>query len=139
VPQKGWLDSISLRAGDKLLLRSGEVVIIEQVQHEILESPETVYNFEVAGLRTYYVSGSSVLVHNNCSKKAPMQERKKIARRSMFKTKKAAKQEALRYAKGKGIIHHHRGKFGPHYHINVKGKKHWHFYYKYITRTKGRR
>jgi hypothetical protein len=77
VPQKGWLDSISLRAGDKLLLRSGEVVIIEQVQHEILENPEPVYNFEVVDLHTYYVSESSVLVHNSCAKKASTQTIKK--------------------------------------------------------------
>lgn len=46
VPQKGWTDAIDLRAGDRLQLLNGEYVIIEQVQHEILEAPVTVYNFE---------------------------------------------------------------------------------------------
>jgi RHS repeat-associated protein len=66
VPQKGWVASIELRAGDKLLLRSGGIIVIEQVQHEILEVPITVYNFEVADWHTYYVSKSGVLVHNAC-------------------------------------------------------------------------
>lgn len=33
---------------DRLQLLNGEYVIIEQVQHELLETPVTVYNFEVA-------------------------------------------------------------------------------------------
>lgn len=47
VPQKGWTDAIDLRAGDRLQLLNGVYVIIEQVQHELLETPVTVYNFEV--------------------------------------------------------------------------------------------
>lgn len=46
-PQKGWTDAIDLRAGDRLQLLNGVYVIIEQVQHELLETPVTVYNFEV--------------------------------------------------------------------------------------------
>ena len=37
-------------------------VIVEQVQHEILESPEKVYNLEVEEYHTYYADG--VVVHN---------------------------------------------------------------------------
>ena len=44
-------------------LLNGEYVIIEQVQHELLETPVTVYNFEVEDFHTYYV-GDGVLVHN---------------------------------------------------------------------------
>lgn len=40
-PGKGWMDAIELRAGDKLILRSGQIVIIEQVQHELFETPIT--------------------------------------------------------------------------------------------------
>ena len=65
-PVKGWISAVDLRAGDLLVLRSGEYVVIEQVQHEILESPVKVYNFEVEDYHTYYVSGSEVLVHNTC-------------------------------------------------------------------------
>lgn len=39
---------------------------LEQIQHEILEAPIKVYNFEVADFHTYYVGESSVLVHNTC-------------------------------------------------------------------------
>ena len=64
VPEKGWTDAIPLCAGDRLQLLNGEYVIVEQVQHEILEAPVTVYNFEVEGFHTYYVSNSAILVHN---------------------------------------------------------------------------
>ena len=45
---------------------NGEYVIVEQVQHEILEVPVAVYNFEVEGFHTYFVGETSVLVHNSC-------------------------------------------------------------------------
>lgn len=38
------------------------------VQHEILETPVTVYNFEVEDFHTYYVGNNAVLVHNKCYK-----------------------------------------------------------------------
>ena len=44
VPEKGWTDAIQLRAGDRLQLLNGEYVIVEQVQHEILEAPVTIYH-----------------------------------------------------------------------------------------------
>ena len=66
VPQKGWTSAIDLRAGDILVLSNGEYVIVEKVQHEILESPVKVYNFEVQDFHTYYVGENSVLVHNQC-------------------------------------------------------------------------
>ena len=68
-PVKGWTDAIQLKAGDRLQLLNGEYVIIEQVQHELLESPVTVYNFEVKGFHTYFVGETSVLVHNSCGDK----------------------------------------------------------------------
>ena len=71
-PQKGWTSAISLRAGDILVLSNGEYVVVEQIQHELLESPIKVYNFEVEDFHTYYVSANAdsdefVLVHNSCS------------------------------------------------------------------------
>ena len=66
VPIKGWISAINLRAGDILVLQSGKYVVVELVQHEILESPITVYNFEVEDFHTYYVGDSAVLVHNTC-------------------------------------------------------------------------
>ena len=49
-----------------LVLSNGELVTVEWVQHEILESPIKVYNFEVEDFHTYFVGESSVLVHNDC-------------------------------------------------------------------------
>lgn len=64
VSEKGWIGAVDLRAGDILVLQNGEYVIVELVQHEILEAPIAVYNFEVEDFHTYYVGESSVLVHN---------------------------------------------------------------------------
>lgn len=47
VPQKGFVNAIDLRAGDYLWTVNGEYVIIEKIQHELLESPVKVYNFRV--------------------------------------------------------------------------------------------
>ena len=66
-PVKGWTNAVHLRAGDILVLVNGGYVIVEKVQHEILETPVTVYNFEVEDYHTYYVCDSGILVHNDCS------------------------------------------------------------------------
>ena len=67
-PVKGWTSACKLKAGDIIVTLNGEYVIVECVQHEILESPITVYNFEVEGFHTYYVGNeNSVLVHNKCN------------------------------------------------------------------------
>ncbi len=70
VPEKGWTSAIELRAGDQLQLVNGEYVTVEAVQHEILEEPVKVYNFEVEDFHTYYVGADvQVLVHNTgCGK-----------------------------------------------------------------------
>ena len=67
-PVKGWTDAVHLRAGDILVTVNGELVVVEKIQHEILESPITVYNFQVEGYHTYYVSNINILVHNDCYK-----------------------------------------------------------------------
>lgn len=50
-------------------MSNGEYVVVEQVQHELLETPVRVYNFEVEDFHTYFVGDTSVLVHNSCSAK----------------------------------------------------------------------
>ena len=67
-PVKGWTDAAHLRAGDILVLFNGEYAVVEKVQHELLENPVKVYNFQVADYHTYYVSDNGVLVHNSCVK-----------------------------------------------------------------------
>ena len=74
VPKLGWTLAIKLRAGDILVLSNGEYVVVEAIQHELLESPIKVYNFEVEDFHTYFVGESSVLVHNMC---APMESPRK--------------------------------------------------------------
>ena len=64
VPQKGFINAVELRAGDILLNINGDYVIIEEIQHEILESPITVYNFRVANVHTYFVGNAKIGVHN---------------------------------------------------------------------------
>ena len=66
VSNNGWVGAIELRAGDKLVLINGEFAVVEKIQHEILEEPITVYNFEVEDFHTYYVGDIGVLVHNVC-------------------------------------------------------------------------
>ena len=67
-PERGWTSAIKLRAGDKLQLVNGEYVTVEKVQHELLEEPVKVYNFEVENFHTYYVGTDvQVLVHNMCA------------------------------------------------------------------------
>ena len=66
-PVKGWTEAVRLRAGDILVLVNGEYVVVEWVQHELLETPVKVYNFQVEDFHTYYVSPSGVLVHNKCN------------------------------------------------------------------------
>ena len=65
-PVKGWTDAVKLRAGDILVLVNGEYVVVEMVQHEILEAPVPVYNFQVKDYHTYFVTNDGVLVHNLC-------------------------------------------------------------------------
>ena len=80
VPKQGWTEAIKLRAGDILVLQNGEYINVEMIQHEILERPVTVYNFEVADFHTYYVGSDGVLAHNFCGAKLTSAQAKKIAK-----------------------------------------------------------
>ena len=119
-------------------------VIVEQVQHEILESPEKVYNLEVEEYHTYYADG--VVVHNigGCggqkeAVKVNERSNNPPARRIKSKSKKNAYEAAKRAGKGKEPIHHPNSPGqAPHYHPNVKevqrvtpkgACKHDHYYY----------
>ncbi len=67
VSRKGWTDAVNLRAGDILLTLNGKLITIEQVAQETLDQAVSVYNFEVAGIHTYFVGADGVLVHNKCN------------------------------------------------------------------------
>ena len=55
-----------LKEGDVIRTFEGENISILKVETEELEETVSVYNFEVEDYHTYYVSESSVLVHNKC-------------------------------------------------------------------------
>ena len=64
VPEKGWTAAIDLRAGDILVMSNGEYVVVEQVQHELLESPIRVYNFEGEDFHTYFGRNHKIVNSN---------------------------------------------------------------------------
>ena len=64
VLDRGFVKAKDLRAGDILCTVDGDYVVVEQVQHEILESPVNVYNFSVEDNHTYFVGKNGVGVHN---------------------------------------------------------------------------
>ncbi|MBN7773730.1 polymorphic toxin-type HINT domain-containing protein [Clostridium aminobutyricum] len=61
---KGWVEAKDLQVADVLELANGKTAKVEALKIENLETPIKVYNFEVQGWHTYYVSDSEVLVHN---------------------------------------------------------------------------
>ena len=63
----GWIPAKDLKTGDFLVLVDGSIAEVFSVEVEELESPVTVYNFEVEDYHTYYVADIGVLVHNDCS------------------------------------------------------------------------
>ncbi len=77
-PRMGWTDAVQLRAGDILVTVNGEFVVVEQVQHEILENPVKVYNFEVEDYHTYFVGENGLLVHNKCGGSAPKSQKTEV-------------------------------------------------------------
>jgi RHS repeat-associated protein len=64
VLKKGWVAAAELRAGDVLVTVNGEYAVVEQIQHELLEKPITVFNLEVEGFHSYFVGNVGLLVHN---------------------------------------------------------------------------
>ena len=66
-PLTGWTTAANLQSGDVLVLLNGDYVLVQKVQHEILEVPIVVYNFQVEEYHTYYVADIGVLVHNSCN------------------------------------------------------------------------
>ncbi len=63
----GWTNAYDLKVGDKVRLEDGTTGTVEKTKHVALDTPVTVYNFEVEDFHTYYVSEQKVLVHNTCA------------------------------------------------------------------------
>ena len=70
-PVKGWTAAVDLRPGDILVTVNGRYAIVETVEHEHLDDPIPVFNFEVEDFHTYYVSQLQILVHNACGGETP--------------------------------------------------------------------
>ncbi len=100
---KGWYAAVDLRAGDILVLVNGEYVTLEKTQHEILEAPITVYNFEVEDYHTYYVGTDGVLVHNSCAKQTGSYEiefksgKNYVGKGSQARMKVSARTHSVKY------------------------------------------
>ena len=94
-PVKGWTDAVKLRAGDVLVLVDGEYVVVEKVQHELLEEPVAVYNFQVEDYHTYYVACTGVLVHNaNCGPEFNQDQRDLVSMAKEYKRTGISKADA---------------------------------------------
>jgi Pretoxin HINT domain len=61
----GWVHAEDLQVGTKLQTEDGSIVDVDGVQGR--EGDFKVYNFEVEGFHSYFVSDLGVLVHNDCT------------------------------------------------------------------------
>ena len=68
VEGKGWCAAAELETGDVLRTEDGEQETVKSVQTEKLDKAVKVYNLEIEGSHTYYVSADRVLVHNACER-----------------------------------------------------------------------
>ena len=66
VEDLGWVPANMLKKGDILSLEDGRKLPIQSIRQVNYNHYINVYNFEVEGYHTYYVSNSSILVHNKC-------------------------------------------------------------------------
>lgn len=66
---KRWIEAKYLNPNDVLVDVNGEPVVLQLVEHRILEEPLTVYNLNVDSAHTFYISSgeNSVLAHNSCA------------------------------------------------------------------------
>jgi hypothetical protein len=62
VPDKGWVEAKDLVVGSLLQTADGRVVDVDRLEKR--EGKFEVYNFNVEGFHTYFVSEFGVLVHN---------------------------------------------------------------------------
>jgi hypothetical protein len=65
VPARGWVNAKDLVVGS--LLQTEDPRVIDVAQVEKREGKFEVYNFNVEGIPTYFVSELGVLVHNTCA------------------------------------------------------------------------
>jgi RHS repeat-associated protein len=71
VPDVGWVMAKDLHAGSHLQTKTESWLDVDKV--DLHGGLATVYNFEVAGFHTYFVSDLGLLVHNDCAVLVPPQ------------------------------------------------------------------
>jgi hypothetical protein len=64
VPDLGWVKAKDLQEGTTLQTDDGAIVDIDHIEKR--NGNFTVYNFEVEGFHSYFVSDLGILVHNTC-------------------------------------------------------------------------
>ncbi len=64
VDGRGWVEAENVTLGDRLRRKDGGWVNVLAIERVVLDEPEWVYNFTVAGVHTYFVLEVGVLVHN---------------------------------------------------------------------------
>lgn len=67
--KRTWIRAGNLNKGDLLDVRFGEAMPVSDVVFIKTDSPVKVFNLEVEGWHTYYVSDLDILVHNKAKKK----------------------------------------------------------------------
>jgi len=64
VPDQGWVAAKELHNGTVVQTENGAIVDVDRVERR--QEHVKVYNFEVEGFHTYFVSDLGILVHNTC-------------------------------------------------------------------------
>jgi RHS repeat-associated protein len=69
---KGWVTVKELQVGNKLKTASGKIVVVKRIKK--LLDKLTVYNIEVDGNHNYFITNSTILVHNKKIKEPEISE-----------------------------------------------------------------
>ena len=88
--ERGWVAASELEEGETLHTEDGDIVTVTYNHDEWLKAPIKVYNLEVEGLHTYYVTANRVLVHNqygNDSKVSQQSDLRKQTNEQLQKSK----------------------------------------------------
>jgi hypothetical protein len=72
-PDKGWVEAKDLQVGSLLQTEDGRVIDVDKVEKR--SGQFEVYNFNVEGFHTYFVSDLGILVHNTCGGSTPNKPR----------------------------------------------------------------
>ena len=78
--ERGWVAASELEEGETLHTEDGSVVTVTYNRDEWLREPVKVYNLEVEGLHTYYVTVDRVLVHNEYNVKSSIDKDPKLVK-----------------------------------------------------------